>query len=102
MPPEHESRPEERHMDFAEVQRLLLAIKKGFAFLLGAMVLAVIPLMVAGVKAVIDNTHNQKELAGDFREWKQEMRERQEKQETFNGKTSIMWHQGQWKERAVK
>jgi hypothetical protein len=89
MPPDHESRPEQRHSDF---NRQTEIIAKG-VMLIGKVIA---PLATAGLLVLIANHFQQKQLATDIGRMTSEIKEMRKEASIMSHKIAIMWSGGNW------
>jgi len=89
MPPEHETRADERHHDF-QVQTSLIAK----AVMLISKVIA--PLAFAGLCMLVANHFQQKSMAKDMGDMTTEIKELREEATLMSHKIAIMWSGGDW------
>jgi uncharacterized protein (DUF1501 family) len=100
MPPDHESRPEQRHQDFNLLKSAIVNVAQDLATkMIWAMAAATFAVCAVGFKSWLtqrDLVTAQESMARQVASLAQSLKEHQGKQEPYNEKTSIMWHQGEW------
>lgn len=102
----HENRPDERHDDLMELSSKLShltkaqdSVKKAAVFLVCTITVAVVPLMIAGVREVSRSVQKQETMVEQFTEFKEDFGKFQDEQKMHNERTSAMWYQGGWSQK---
>lgn len=86
---EHPLRPEERHRDLEAIHSII-------SFGVRTLIIAIVPLMVTGICALIAGYFQQQSIVKQQTEMANGIKELSSRLEDTNKKVSVMWYVGKW------